>query len=562
MTDPLADTPATSAVPVTNIASAVDAAGPIPGTTIRFFLSSTFVDFQIERDVLQRRVFPELRRFCAASGFRLQPIDLRWGVSEAAGTERQTLRICLDELERCRQLSPDLFLLILLGQRYGSSLMPPQVSTTLVERLLPELTPDERAHFDAVYRLDENAVPPEYVLLRAEGPEQAEDEELRVQLVRAGRACGVPEDELLVFAGAATHREIQLGMLSAPAVIGREAGVLCAVRTFAGEPFGPIAEHFVERDAARSEQVRALTAAVLDRVPPDQALRYAVDWRDAAGPTFDEDAIASVYLDLLRPKLEAVISARDAARAAAARQGRDTVALANTSFEQELVPHVKGFDIELARLAAYLDGETGVGLPLVVAGAAGSGKSTLLAAAAVRAATAHPDAALVVRYCGVTPGTERLAVLLADLRRAVAQAYGQAEPGVLTDENQLIGAMATQLATLPASRERPLLLLIDALDQLGAHTQRIDWLPPRLAPHVRVVVSVLADRPEFAYLCDRLARRAAADPRAAGPSGGPSDAARPTGRGTPAYASSCPGGSHPGLLRRAGIAAPPTPPRR
>src|SRR6185437_3062766 len=81
----------------------------VPNTTIRFFLSSTFNDFQVERDVLQRRVFPELRQLCAASGFRLQPIDLRWGVSEAAGTDRQTLRICFDELERSRRLSPDLF---------------------------------------------------------------------------------------------------------------------------------------------------------------------------------------------------------------------------------------------------------------------------------------------------------------------------------------------------------------------------------------------------------------------------------------------------------------------
>src|SRR5690348_5294461 len=116
----------------------------VPGTPIRFFLSSTFADFQVERDVLQRRVVPELRRLCAASGFRRQPIDLRWGVSEAAGTERKTLRICFDELARCRQLSPDLFLLILLGQRYGTYVLPPQVSTTLIERLRPRLTGDAR----------------------------------------------------------------------------------------------------------------------------------------------------------------------------------------------------------------------------------------------------------------------------------------------------------------------------------------------------------------------------------------------------------------------------------
>src|SRR5215472_9531786 len=124
-------------------------AEPIPGTTIRFFLSSTFADFQVERDVLQRRVFPELRRLCAASGFRLQPIDLRWGVSEEAGAERQTLRICFDELEHCRRLSPDFFLLILLGNRYGSCLLPPQVPANLAARLLGQCSLEEQNRFAA-----------------------------------------------------------------------------------------------------------------------------------------------------------------------------------------------------------------------------------------------------------------------------------------------------------------------------------------------------------------------------------------------------------------------------
>src|SRR5215831_5282479 len=129
----------------------------VPGTTIRFFLSSTFADFQVERDVLQRRVFPQLRQMCAEAGFRLQPIDLRWGVSEAAGTDRQTLRICFDELERCRKLSPDFFLLIQLGERYGSCLLPPQVPEELATRLLVLCTPQERDRFAAAYRRDENA---------------------------------------------------------------------------------------------------------------------------------------------------------------------------------------------------------------------------------------------------------------------------------------------------------------------------------------------------------------------------------------------------------------------
>jgi hypothetical protein len=113
------------------------------------------------------------------------------------------LRICFDELERCRALSPDCFLLIQLGARYGSYILPPSIPLSLAERLLAQHSPEEQARFNAAYRLDENAVPPEYVLLRAEGPERAEDEILRRALVRAGQSAGVSEEERLLFEGSA-----------------------------------------------------------------------------------------------------------------------------------------------------------------------------------------------------------------------------------------------------------------------------------------------------------------------------------------------------------------------
>jgi tetratricopeptide (TPR) repeat protein len=468
-------------------------------TTIRFFLSSTFADFQVERDVLQRRVFPELRQLCAASGYRLQPIDLRWGVSEAAGADRQTLRICFDELQRCHRLSPDFFMLIQLGQRYGSYILPPAVPAALVTQLLAHCSAEEQAHFASAYRLDENAVPAEYVLLRAEGPEQDEDEALRATLAQAGRIAGVSEEERLLFEGSATHREIQLGLLGQSTGNGREAGVLCAVRSFTSEPLGSAAAIYAEQDADRAAQVQRLTEAALARLPADQTLRYAVAWPDGQGPAFDEDGLASAYLRLLRPKLEATIAMRTTARQAATAQGQDESALANARFEADRAAQVEGRAPELAQIAAYLAGETGAGLPLVVTGVAGSGKSTLLAEAAKRAHMAHPDATLVVRYIGVTPNTGSLAELLNDIRAALARANGWEDEPSLDDLDFVCARLAAELAA-PEQAERPLLLIIDALDQLSDAVVRTDWLTTQLAPNVRVVVSMLEDRQEAQIL--------------------------------------------------------------
>lgn len=79
------------------------AATMTPSPTIRLFVSSTFSDLKAERDALQREVFPRLKQFCLSKGLRFQAIDLRWGISEEAGRDNRTLRICLRELRRCQQ---------------------------------------------------------------------------------------------------------------------------------------------------------------------------------------------------------------------------------------------------------------------------------------------------------------------------------------------------------------------------------------------------------------------------------------------------------------------------
>ncbi len=60
--------------------------------TFRIFVSSTFSDLKAERNALQERVFPRLRELAIAHSCRFQAIDLRWGVSEEAALDQQTMR--------------------------------------------------------------------------------------------------------------------------------------------------------------------------------------------------------------------------------------------------------------------------------------------------------------------------------------------------------------------------------------------------------------------------------------------------------------------------------------
>jgi len=82
--------------------------------TCRVFISSTFLDMHGERDMLTRKVFPELRERCAKKNIHLYEVDLRWGVTEHETQQDKGLEVCLEEVENCAP-----FFIGLVGSRYG-----------------------------------------------------------------------------------------------------------------------------------------------------------------------------------------------------------------------------------------------------------------------------------------------------------------------------------------------------------------------------------------------------------------------------------------------------------
>jgi nephrocystin-3 len=81
---------------------------------LRLFLSSTFIDFQGERDYLSKKVFPALRRLCRERGVEFTEIDLRWGLTNEDAEQGRILGTCFEEVDNCRP-----FFIGLLGERYG-----------------------------------------------------------------------------------------------------------------------------------------------------------------------------------------------------------------------------------------------------------------------------------------------------------------------------------------------------------------------------------------------------------------------------------------------------------
>lgn len=84
---------------------------------LKIFISSTFNDMEEEREELLKKVFVKLKKEAKQRSVEITEIDLRWGITEEDANSGQTVKICLDEIERCQD-SP-IFFLGMLGNRYG-----------------------------------------------------------------------------------------------------------------------------------------------------------------------------------------------------------------------------------------------------------------------------------------------------------------------------------------------------------------------------------------------------------------------------------------------------------
>lgn len=81
---------------------------------LKVFISSTFKDFQAERDILRDEVFPAVRREAKKRNVELIPIDLRTGLTDEDSQLGGSVVVCLKEVERSRP-----HFISMIGERYG-----------------------------------------------------------------------------------------------------------------------------------------------------------------------------------------------------------------------------------------------------------------------------------------------------------------------------------------------------------------------------------------------------------------------------------------------------------
>jgi hypothetical protein len=494
--------------------------------TFRVFVSSTFEDMEVERNILHTDVFPRLRRLCARHGTRFQAIDLRWGVSGEASFDQRAATISLQEVRRCQELSRRPNFIALLGDRYGWRPLPPEIPAAHFDQLA-DLLPDSRELMGAWYVRDDNADPAVYWLrprrgaLRDKHAWAEVERRLQARFAWAAPRIDAPKDACLRYLASLTEQEIHLGALSVPDAAEH---VLAFHRTIVGLPEDWRADPFRDfgpgglPDLAASARQRDLKACVKAHLSA-RVHEYEEEWMPDGQPTcrrigdlpadldaclrlLDEpEGSSTLCVDAWRG-LAKVILAEVAELEQSGPVAREVAA--HRSFIDQPTTRFTGRAEALTTIAAHLtasDPDAGR-QPLGVVGPSGSGKSALLAEAAraadadaARAAAAGlPPPEVLVRFIGATPESSDPPMLLSRVCEEISRRFGAAALAVPPDWDALVAEFHRRLAL--ASPERPLLLFLDGLDQLsdanGAH--HLQWLPGRLPAGVHLVVSTAPGR--------------------------------------------------------------------
>lgn len=484
----------------------------LTGRVFRLFVSSTFSDFIAEREALQQEVFPKLERYCAERGARFEAVDLRWGITEEAQREHDTMRICLEEVRRCQQLSPRPNFAVLLGDRYGWEPVPARIPEVHWRAMKATSTTTDWAVIDGSYRLDENAIPSTHCLReRPKNLQQAFAYETKLlhALRRAAKsfrgAARVP------YFTSATHQEIVLGALSQRDEQGKQLDparhVHVYVRHLQGLPYDASAKEFIDWDASTDqvvpgarERLRGLEIQ-LRRQLGDHVHDLQVPWhrhgRDGAvSQAFLKrfcDAFLRHQKQLIDKELAAMDRTDDFEQREAAHKAFGAERARVFAGRQALLNQLKRHILDVSAMhggSSALDHESD-GLCVLV-GSGGSGKSALLARAA-QCALQHErltGAKVIQRYIAGVPGTESLVSLLTHLTADIARLYGKPHPPLVGNVKSL--SQAFEAALSHASALHPLILYLDAVDQLERSdgAWMLEWLPTVVPDFVRLVVSV------------------------------------------------------------------------
>ncbi|XP_013381732.1 TPR repeat-containing protein DDB_G0287407 isoform X2 [Lingula anatina] len=419
--------------------------------TIRIFVSSTFKDFNAEREVLVKEVFPDLRAWCQERRLHLVECDLRWGVPKNTSDEL-VLRTCLEEIDRCIKENNMPYFINMTSERVGWIPKTGDVPPNLLDQycLVFGLSVTEMEIIHGAYKkINPNSI---------------------FMLRDSSFLKDLPPDHQKKFLDDTDDLELSRKKLS------------------------------------------ALKIKITERFPKERVVHYSVNFdgiddRGKTKLTVDDTFKSRVKeffkerIDMQYPKGELQEVTQDKYL-----QARN----AHEAFMKEKAEIVLGRDALVQQITEHLENGD-VDVPMLILGDPGSGKSSVMA----RVADTMDEKArkneipgvrdkmrwsVFYHFVGAVPGSTDAEQMIRRLLK---------ELDIVKEESQmpkdLEAACQLCMSVLSNTETKPVILVIDALNQLDDDPEALNmtFIPQKLAPYVRCVFSMIPGTPQHKTLISR-----------------------------------------------------------
>ena len=461
---------------------------------IRFFISSTFADMKVERDLLQE-VFKEIIPIYRQKGWQIETVDLRWGISTEAGYHNKTMQICEQELKRCQQLSPKPNFIILLGNRYGWIPLPEKIAMRDYEKL--KMTNDEKILFDKWYHLDANALPDGHFLLKARigdyrkdtiWKEQAENPLKELFLRNMSTINDSIQESFIeqqkssqLFGLSATGQEIRIGALDTNDA---SEHVIAYFRHLTEIPEDK-QKLYVESDIKYAQHLINLKKKLLTKLDYNNIYNACLSYSE-----YQQAQFANTFKGEMKQRLTYVI---DHIKERCCKETANNENNVHMNIAVEEATNFAGRDEELKEIDHYLRDEN-LCCSLWIKSSSGAGKSSLLAKIVQKY---QNEFHVICRFCGRTVDSSSAINLLRSIwwEMHLCDASGKCKKykslqDFPEEKHELLKCMSCMLKNFKSSK--PILLIIDAINQVTEDIEnftRLDWIDEHLPASVKVIIS-------------------------------------------------------------------------
>ncbi|XP_050392068.1 NACHT and WD repeat domain-containing protein 2 [Patella vulgata] len=512
---------------------------PLPRSVVRIFLSSTFSDTKVERNVLSRKVYPNLRDYCADLGLDFQIVDLRWGVVDDAQNDHSATKICLQEIENCQRVSLGPNFIGFVSHRYGGRPLATELQIEQFETIKAEVKTLGLKHgelLDKWFWKDDNNQPPLYILQPVrrhlpyfgdltEGNEDLQKQDaktwstthkqlnclLRTAADSLFKKKKITAEEKHFYSKSVTEWEIENGILK-----NKEANkqTLFYHRKLIGlekDLDDDLIQKYIECNTdnnmvvVNDEVQRLLDSLVHDKVCKNLAntniKSYTVPWKKGGidpDKNKEHDKYLTNFCDAFTSDVLEMISKAKHENETKIRQ-REYYSRYN-----EILHHLKfcvtkcetfcGQGDILKKAKTYILDEKNR-QPLVIYANSGAGKTSLMAMINKSLNQwVKGEYIGVIRFLGTSPDTINIYDVLFSICGQIADTEEVImEPVAYKNIASLIAYVPRFLRRMSSLVKKPIIILLDSIDQLAdSHNVFLmSWLPLHLPPNIKIILSTL-----------------------------------------------------------------------